>query len=54
MTTSGLAAAILHWRLPVAPGSFKYSAFQFLDSESMGLAIEIYILCSLQGEISTG
>jgi len=37
ITTSGLAAAIMLWWLPVAPGSFRYSAVQFPDSENMGL-----------------
>jgi hypothetical protein len=44
MGTSGLAAAILNFGLPVSRCSFPDSADEFLDTENTGVAVGISFL----------
>ena len=54
MGSSGLAAAILDFRLPVTSDGVCNSAIVFLDPENMGVAVGIILLSCLQAEIYLG
>ena len=54
MGSSGLAAAILDFRLPVTSDGVCNSAIVFLDPENMGVAVGIILLSCLQAEICLG
>jgi hypothetical protein len=47
-STSGLAAAILVFPLPLMSDSVSLYTAAFLDQENMGLAVEIAFLSSLE------
>ncbi len=51
MSTSGLAAAIFDFRLPVALDTIRSSTDGLLGSENAELSVEILLLSSLQAEI---
>src|SRR5664279_5495261 len=48
LSTSGLAAAIFDFRLPVMSDRIHNSPIEFLDHENVGIAVEIALLSSLQ------
>ena len=54
MGSSGLAAAILDFRLPVTSDGVCNGAVVFLDPENMGAAVGIILLSCLQAEICLG
>ena len=54
MGSSGLAAAILDFRLPVTSDGVCNSAIVFLDPENMGVAVGIILLSCLQAKICLG
>ena len=51
ISTSGLTAAILYFRLPVTPSGISNSAIEFLDPEIGGLAVGTALLSCLEAEI---
>ena len=46
-----LAAANLHFRLPVTSESFLDSPVELLDPENVGVAVEISFLCAIEAEL---
>jgi len=51
MSTSGLVAAILDFKLPVGSHSISRSLVGLLDPENIGIAIKIVLVSCLQVEI---
>src|SRR5664279_540009 len=51
LSTSGLAAAIFDFRLPVMSDRIHNSPIEFLDHENVGITVEIALLSSLQAEL---
>jgi hypothetical protein len=49
--TSGLAAAILNFWLPVRSNIVLYSSVEKLDTKNVGVAVEISTLASMVAEI---
>jgi len=51
ISTSGVSAAILKYRLPATSGCIRNSATDFLDSENESLAVGTALLSCLEAEI---
>ena len=51
ISISSSKAAILDFRLPLAPHHIVYGFFVFLDQENMGRAVEIMQLSCIQTEL---
>jgi len=51
MSTSGFAAAILNFRLPVASNDISKGAYEFLSSENLDRAFEITFESHLEAKI---
>jgi len=54
MSTSGVAVAILDFRLSVTSDCVRDIAVEFRDTENMGIAVEISLLCCTEPEIAWG
>jgi hypothetical protein len=52
ISTSGLAATIFDFPLPVRTGNISSGPIGFRDSDNIGVAVEIALLASLQAEIN--
>ena len=51
LSTSGLAAAIFDFRLPVMSDRICNSPIELLDPENVGVAVEIALISSLEAEL---
>ena len=51
ISTSGLAAAIFEFRLPLTSGGIRNSPIEFQDPENGGQAVGTELLSSLEAEI---
>ena len=46
-----MAAAILHFRLPVTSDSILDNPIELLDPENVGITVEISFLCAIEAEL---